>query len=350
LSFIPYTIGADIKLHGQATNNGVEQKNWNARFSFLIFELLLPAEALMIQKKISMQIVSILRSSFCAAAILLAQDVFAQMTTQFLEPNISITYDTSRFRVNLRDHSKFRVKDALTEIQVTASTPEENPLTGTKKLSTTAELEAYYKIELEKFKKDPGAFSLSQNEIKEFDQQVKKVDNFRGFGFVEILKRDQKPLTQVFLRHVSPNDHTSIYLRSYEQKPLANQYLILTEFLKGFKSYSAAELAAHEAAIRKKYTVVVSKSETVPVSLQKRAKEYIAIVRTNEPMQDRIKEVYVLRGDGYGEIFVPDENGEIYIAAKSNNKGMIERTGRLIIISSIGKHISIPFTFQFLQQ
>ncbi len=296
-----------------------------------------------------MNLLSVLRSGFCIAAMLITQDTIAQMTTQFLEPNISITYDTTRFKPYKRDIFTFRVQGEQTEIKLSPGLPEKAPSIDNKKTTNLSELEDYYKNTIDRLKKDPGSFSLSGNPVIEYERKPIKIGAFRGFSFVEEGKSDKKRYTQIFAGHLSANDYTSVHLRTFEQKPVTNQYAILTEFLKGFKSYSAAELSTHEADIRKKYTVVVSKVETVPVSLQQRAKEYIALVRTKEPMQDKIKEVYI-SVDGYAEVFSPNEKGEIYIATKSNKKGMIERTGRLIVISPIGKHISIPFSFQYEQQ
>lgn len=296
-----------------------------------------------------MNLLSVLRSGFCIAAMLITQDTIAQMTTQFLEPNISITYDTTRFKPYKRDIFTFRVQGEQTEIKLSPGLSEKAPSLDNKKTTNLSELEDYYKNTIDRLKKDPGSFSLSGNPVIEYERKPLKMGSFRGFSFVEEGKSDKKRYTQIFASHVSANDYTSVHLRTFEQKPVTNQYAILTEFLKGFKSYSAAELSTHEADIRKKYTVVVSKAETVPASLQQRAKEYIALVRTKEPMQDKIKEVYI-SVDGYAEVFSPNEKGEIYIATKSNKKGMIERTGRLIVISPIGKHISIPFSFQYEQQ
>lgn len=296
-----------------------------------------------------MNLLSVLRSGFCIAAMLITQDTVAQMTTQFLEPNVSITYDSTRFKPYKRDAFTFRVQGEQTEIKVMPGLPEKAPVVDNQKPTNLSELEDYYRNTIDKLKKNPNSFSLSGNPIIEYDRKFKKIGAFRGFSFVEEGKSDKKRYAQIFASHLSDNDYTPIHLRSFEQKAVDIQYQILTEFLKGFKSYSAAELATHEADIRKKYTVVVSKAETVPASLQRRAKEYIALVRTKEPMQDKIKEVYI-SVDGYAEVFSPNEKGEIYIATKSNKKGMIERTGRLIVISPIGKHISIPFSFQYEQQ
>lgn len=296
-----------------------------------------------------MNSVSVLRSFFCGAVLLLAQDTLAQMTTQFLEPNVSITYDTTRFKPYKRDAFTFRVQGEQTEIKVMPGLPEKAPTIDNKKPTNLSELEDYYKNTIDRLKKNPSSFALSGNPIIEYDRKFQKIGAFRGFGFVEEDKSDKKLYTQIYTGHLSANDYTSIYLRTFEQKPLANLYPILNEFLKGFKSYSAAELSEHETAIQKKYTVVVSKAETVPASLQQRAKEYIALVRTKEPMQDKIKELYI-SVDGYAEVFSPNEKGEIYIATKSKKKGMIERTGDLIVISPIGKQISIPFSFQYEQQ
>lgn len=296
-----------------------------------------------------MNLLSVLRFSFCLAAMLITQDTLAQITTQFLEPNVSITYDSTRFKPYKRDAFTFRVQGEQTEIKVMPGLPEKAPTIDNKKPTNLSELEDYYKNTIDRLKKNPSSFSLSGNPIVEYDRKFQKIGAFRGFSFVEEGKTDKKRYAQIYAGHLSANDYTSIYLRSFEQKPVATLYQILNEFLKGFKSYSAAELSTHEADIQKKYTVVVSKAETIPASLQQRAKEYIALVRTKEPMQDKIKEVYI-SADGYAEVFSPNEKGEIYIATKSNKKGMIERTGRLIVISPIGKHISIPFSFQYEQQ
>lgn len=296
-----------------------------------------------------MHLLSVLRSVFCVAAILITQDTIAQMTTQFLEPNVSITYDSTRFKPYKRDAFTFRVQGEQTEIKVSPGLPEKAPSIDDKKITKLAELEDYYKNTIDRLKKNPGSFSLSGDPVIAYERKPLKIGAFRGFSFVTESKSDKKHYTQIFAGHLSTNDYTSIHLRTFEQKPVANQYAILTEFLKGFTSYSAAELSTHEADMQKKYTVVVSKAEAVPASLQQRAKEYIALVRTKEPMLDQIKEVYI-SVDGYAEVFSPNEKGEIYIATKSNKKGMIQRSGRLIVISPIGKHISIPFSFQYEQQ
>ena len=47
------------------------------------------------------------------------------------------------------------------------------------------------------------------------------------------------------------------------------------------------------------------------------------------------------------EIFTPNENGETYIACRSNEKGIVEKKGYFVIVNSIGRDIKIPFYFKF---
>ena len=160
-----------------------------------------------------MNLLSVLRFSFCLAAMLITQDTLAQITTQFLEPNVSITYDSTRFKPYKRDAFTFRVQGEQTEIKVMPGLPEKAPTIDNKKPTNLSELEDYYKNTIDRLKKNPSSFALSGNPIIEYDRKFQKIGAFRGFSFVEEGKTDKKRYAQIYAGHLSANDYTSIYLR-----------------------------------------------------------------------------------------------------------------------------------------
>lgn len=275
----------------------------------------------------------------------------AQQAIRYFEPGISITYDTAIVRAYQRDYSTFRIKAEQTEIKVSSEMPFNENGRISKIPTTFSELQAYVQNQVEKLNKQPGSFSFTGLDVVDYDKKVKKISGFLGYGFIELNKQTNKKYTTIFIFHISENAYTRGYLKSFENKSLAHHYNQLEIFLKGFKSYSKKELADLISQNEKKYTIVVRETKEVLPQFKKRTGEYLAVVTTKEKLENSIKEVFINRDkEGISEVFKPNEKGEVYIACRSNKKGLIEQKAIFVFISSFGKEIYIPFTIKFEQK
>ena len=277
--------------------------------------------------------------------VVFSSTVSGQQAIKFFEPNILFLYDTVTMRLLQRDATAFRIKEAQTEIKVRADIPVNDPSKVSKKPTTFSELETYVKNQVVKLNNQPGSFSFTDQEVIDYDKNVKKVGDFLCYGFVE--KGGKSNSTRIFCFHISENDYTEVELKSFENKSLAQQYKVLENFFKGFKSYSKADLSNHVLANEKKYTILVKEAKEVLPAFANRTGDYLAVVTTKEKLDNKIKEVFITSAGGMSEGFKPNEKGEVYIACKAYTKGLTTGNGMFVFYSSFGKEILVPFSFQY---
>lgn len=284
---------------------------------------------------------------FIIVALLSSSCLVAQQSIVFVEPNVSFRYDTAHWKVKEEGmvhpantgYVVFRRKQEQTEIRIDAGIPANASPTNSKKPATLSQLQKFIKEQIASTKK--YITSGTGYKLASIEKKPKKINDFWGYGWVQVSKERNTNLTILTFYHISDHDYTVVELKSYEKKSLAEHYKLLEAFLRNFKAYTKAEISNHLASYQNKYTIVVKPATVILPEFKNRTKEYLAVVSTREKMEDRIDKLYIKTS--YSEEFEPTTNGEVYIACPAPKTGTREYDGQMIIHSSIGKKIRIPF-------
>lgn len=266
---------------------------------------------------------------------------------KFIEPNISVSYDSNYFKIEKRysntnyeteayDFSFFFDTTKKTTIYIKADHPIEYP---PRRVSDSLILKGLE--EIERTQKKPFT-------IKNIDQHVRDINGFSCVGIVGYDKKNNEYATIISCYHFSDNDNTEVKLIS-NGSDLENEYKTLVNFLRGFKSYPIKEIEAEENTIKNKYTVLITPAEAVIDNFEYRPKTYLGIVSIKEPLENKISEVR-LTGSAGQEIFAANENGEVPILSNDKEKGTITKKGELILLNSFGKKVKLPFSFSYINK
>ncbi|MEO6668872.1 MAG: hypothetical protein ABIN36_05320 [Ferruginibacter sp.] len=278
---------------------------------------------------------------FLSSTITLGQNSY-----KFIEPNISFSYDSTKLKITNRYSNTFYEYESYdfkltidsvnkVNINVSAKHPLENP-------PSTSEHESMMQSKIAEFSKTND----SNVSFVDYDKKVRHIGAFLCVGFILLDNKANKTFTTIRCIHISQSDMTEIKLTSFNRQSLNADYEILEQFLKGFSNYSKDEISKEDSLIKGKYTINISQTTETIENLKWRRNSYFAIVRTNEQLQHKVKEVRL--DIEYGrEIFPANENGEVYIACADKEKGIVERKGELILLTSFGKHVKIPFTLKY---
>jgi hypothetical protein len=291
------------------------------------------------------QIISII------VAIVFSTNLLGQTITKFIEPNISFKFDTTKIKIaNRYSNSTYKNEsydfkptfDTTNKIRinVTAKQAIENP-------TTVQQQEKMMQERIANFK------SVKDNRVTliEYDKKVRKVGEFLCVGFIIMDNASKTKITTIMCNHISKTDITEVKLSSSNRKSLEQDYKILGQFFKGFKTYTKAELNLNDSISKTKYTILVETAKDTIENFKYRRGDYFAIVKTKEKLEDKLKEVNVVKIEREGmlavENFTPNENGETYIACNTSEKGTVDKKGYFVIINSIGREIKIPFSIKF---
>lgn len=283
---------------------------------------------------------------FSLALFLVSINIFGQKNSyKFIEPNISISYDSNRFQITNRYTN--------TSNETESYDFEFMPDTINK---VNVSISANHPIDFPPRKTRDSLMLLSLSEIKNmendsfaivnYDKQVKDINGFACLGFVGYDKTNKQYATLISCFHFSPNDYTELKYVSTNKNNLDADYEILKSFLTDFKTYSKADITKEENLIKSKYTVIVLPEKTTTNGFQNRPKTFIGIVKTREKLENTIKEVR-LTNDFGKEIFSPDPNGSVTIICNDKEKGKVIKNGELVLLNSFGKIVKIPFTFSY---
>ncbi len=279
--------------------------------------------------------------SFCTIRLV------GQNTHKFIEPNISISYDSNYLKIGQRysntsyetEEYDFTYQGDSTKkaaIHVKAGHPIDFP---PKHIRDSLFLKGL--SEIENAQKD--SFTLVS-----IDKKVRDIFGFSSVGLVGYDKLNKEYTTLISCFHFSENDNTQIDFIS-NGKVLDDEYNIVISLLKGFKSYSKQEIENEEQIIKSKYSVLVVPTKTIINNFKFRPRTFLGIVSTKQPLQHKIAEVRLNNTIGQ-EIFTPDENGKVYILLNDKVKGNLSKKGELMIFNSFGKKVKIPFTFSYINK
>lgn len=276
--------------------------------------------------------------SFCSTKL------SGQNTYKFIEPNISISYDSNYFKIRQRYSNTFYETEAYdfsyqgdstkkVTIHIKAAQPIEFPPKQLRDSLILAGLD-----EIKNAQND--TFSITS-----IDKKVRDINDFSCVGIVGYDKVRKEYATIISGYHFSENDNTEISFMS-NGKDLDKEYAIITSFLNGFKSYSKKEADNEDELIKSKYSVQVVPTQTAIDNFMYRPKTYVGIVSTKQPLQHKILEVRLTGSIGQ-EIFTPDDNGVVYIISNDKEKGTVVKKGELVLLNSFGKKVKLPFTFSY---
>ncbi len=269
----------------------------------------------------------------------------SRQTYKFIEPNISVSYDSNFFSIGTRysnsfyetENYDFKVKNNPNKIQilVKADIPASDNYSMTDlQKSMTSKINDIQKIGIE------------ETEIVSYDKEVKKVGDFLCLGFVGYVKPIKTYMTTIVCNHISENDLTEIDFGFPNSKNLDSCYKIVSEFVNGFKFYSKAQVSYEDSLIKKLYSVSVVATKDTIENFKWRNSTFLGIVKTNEPLKHKVKEARL--EISYGEeMFEALPNGEVPITCNDIEKGEIKKHGKLIILNSFGKIVKIPFEFSY---
>ena len=266
---------------------------------------------------------------------------------KFIEPNISVSYDSNLLKITQRYSNTFyktesydfsyqgdTAKKAL--IHISASNPTEYPPQKHRDSLILAGIE-----EIKSTLKD--AFSLI-----DIDKQIKDINGFSCAGIVGYDKLSKKYTTFIKCYRFTDIDNTEVNYFS-KGNDLKIEYQILTPFLSAVKSYSQKEIDHEDSLIKSKYTVVVNPTETIVENFKYRPKTYIGIVSVSQKLEHKISEV-TLTGSLAQEIFSPNEDAQVPISSNDSEKGNVTKRGELVLLNSFGKKVNLPFTFTYINK
>lgn len=269
---------------------------------------------------------------------------FAQNKSyQFIEPNISISYDSNLFQIVNRysntlyetESYDFTLRGENTNkvsINIRANDPIYSPAQNKRGKPGMPDFSKIKKLE-----NDSVA-------ILDYDKKFRRINGFDCAGAVSYDKKNNQYNTSIVCLNISTNDFTELIYTSSNTSNLDSDYKILKNLLSGFKTYSQKEIIKEEKRIKGKYTVVVLPQNPVDRDFSNSRKTFI--VKTKEKPENVIKEVRVKNDIGH-EVFDPEEDGTVIISCKDKQKGNLTKESELVLLNSFGKKVKIPFTFSY---
>jgi len=283
---------------------------------------------------------------FSLTFFIASENIFAQRNSyKFIEPNISISYDSNRFHITNR-YSNTSYETESYDFEFKSDTINK----------VNINISANYPIDFPSRKTRDSLMLLSLSEIKNmendsfaivsYDKEVRDINGFGCLGFVGYDKTHKQYATLISCFHFSANDYTELKYTSANRNDLDADYGLLNNFLTDFKTYSEKEITNEENLIKSKYTVIVLPEKTTSNEFQHRPKTFIGIVKTKEKLANTIKEIRLTNNFGK-EIFAPETNGSVLIICNDKEKGKVVKTGELVLLNSFGKSVKIPFTFSY---
>jgi len=291
-----------------------------------------------------------LSSLFLLLSILIfPAKTFAQKTNayQFIEPNISINYDSNHFKVGERYSNTFYETEAYdfnfiknhsnnTRIHIEASYPTSN-------VPSIAYQDSFIQSKIGEIIKMDGR----EITLIDYDKKVRNINDVLCVGFVISDNKTKQNSTTIICNHITDNDMTQINYIASNSKNLDSNYAILQEFITGFNSYSAIAIAKEDSIIKSIYTVTINPTKDTIDNFKWRNNVYLGIVSTKEPLRHKIKEVRLQMNSYSKEIFTPATDSGVPIICQDKTKGTIKKEGELVLLNSFGKTVKLPFSFTY---
>lgn len=267
---------------------------------------------------------------------------------KFIEPNISVSYDSNYFKISQFYSNSFYetegydfkyqkdLRNKIT-IHIKADNPERSTSSNLVDSQMYSGLNSLKNLNSDSFK------------IMSINESPRHIQGFSLAGFVLYDKISKQYSTLIRGFHLSDNDKTEINYTSFYRNDIEKEYEILKTFLQNFKSYSKDRIAVEEKQIKNRYSIDVNPTKKNIDKFKHRQKTYLGIVSVKQPLQHQIAEVRLTISSGQ-EIFSSDNNKQIPIICLDEKKGNIVKTGELILFNSFGKKVKLPFTFSYVNK
>lgn len=280
--------------------------------------------------------------------VLLSASLFGQKQNsyKFIEPNISLSYDSIRYQITNRYSNttyetesydfEFRL-DTINKVNINIKANHAIDFPPRKTLDSLMLLGL---VDIKAMENDSFA-------IANYDKQVRDINGFSCLGFVGYDKVNKKFATIISCYHLSANDNTEVKFLSANKNDLDADYEILKNFLADFKTYSKADIDKEDKLIKSKYAITVLPTTTIIDNLQGRPKTYIGVVKPKQKLEHTVKEVRLTNDFGQ-EIFSPSPDGSVSIVCNDKAKGKVIKKGEFVLLNSFGKNVKVPFTFSYI--
>ena len=268
------------------------------------------------------------------------QESFAQNKITFIEPNVSITYDSNVFVQKNRysntiygeayDFYFKKIKAPLTHIHILAGFTKTKP---SKKLQDSIVIVTVNDVKSSKEAKRDLVYAES------------KPVSINGFSCIGLIMKDNKSDYHIMIKGLSIfEDGTSEFQYiSSGRKELDKEYEILKSFLSGFKSYTINQIKDEDAALQKKYTITI-----VPKENKFPSTTFTGLVQVKERLTNKIVEARITQAHGeFEEMFSPQPDGSMIISCFDKQTGKIDKKGYLVVLNSFGKRVNLPFSFSY---
>jgi len=283
---------------------------------------------------------------------------------QFIEPNISISYDSNYFKFGDMYSNSFHKKAdfilknnkfSKTEIHI-------EPILNNARYITEVMLDSFMQARVQEFKNEKSNDFL----IVSSDTTPIKINGFSCMGII-LCDKDKKHFVRtIACNHASQNDLTPLtYISStisLGSTSLQKDYQVLTKFLSGFAFYSSEQIATHDSLVRADFKVTVTQTQkqhtdtTVFVKngitncILKRY-EYKAIIKVRPLSASlyKFKEARVKMPNGLLTLF-PVKKGEVIFSCYDPKKGIVLNSVEVVLGNVLGKDVTIPFTFSYTNE
>lgn len=266
---------------------------------------------------------------------------------KFIEPNISISYDTSQIKITENYYNTFYntegtdftfYKDTGTKsvIHVTAQHP----------ITEVPGLHFIDSVMLDGMKEMQNDLPKGIRMVTH-DSTIRHINTFSCAGVVLYDGKNKAYGTTITCNHFSNDDMTEIRYKSFADTSLETGYIKLEKFLAGFKTYSLKEIQREVDQFRKTYTVTIKKLGNIPNEIKLLPHTFAGTVQITPKPTHMIFGVQIKVGSHAEQLFKPDKENNVYITCRDEVEGLIHKEGKLVFLNSFGKKVEIPFSFEY---
>jgi len=276
---------------------------------------------------------------------------------QFIEPNISVEYDSSFLKVSniYGDNNAFDFKGRFKNIDYKNVIIHIQPYSvygeAVKEYVNNIVMDALNEYINGHYLKGDRIPSLRQNlYVDHGDSLPRQIKNFlcRGFVMYDTIKAIYRSIIKCYRK--TDEELIKIELNS-EDKNLDKNYRILTHFIDGIKSYSKEKIEEEDSILKHKYNITIMPRKALPEEFKfchSCEPSFLGLLKIEPNITNKIKG-YIIRYPSL-QYWNPQPHAPLRFTCFDKQKGLIKKEGELIIYNSFGKTVTIPFTFSYINK
>jgi hypothetical protein len=273
----------------------------------------------------------------------------AQLTNsyKFIEPNISISYDTSQIKFTENYYNSFYNTEGV-DFTFYKDTGTKSVIHATAQHPLTEVPDLYFidSVMLDGMKQIQDGLPKGVRVVTH-DSTIQHINTFSCAGFVMYDSKNKAYGTTITCNHLSNDDMTEVRYKSFADTSLKTGYIRLEKFLAGFKTYSLKDIQKEEDQIRKTYTVTIKKPGNIPNEIKLLPHTFAGLVQITPKPTHMIFGVLIKVGNHTEQLFKPDKENNLYITCRNENEGLIHNEGKVVFLNSFGKKVEMPFSFEY---